>query len=228
MITECVYKKAESRVCEYKLVRNYRVQAVGSYRKYSIYAHLATRQICKHCSNSSEVLRSRSIVTDDMASRIHSFRSESFWPLYKEYTPHKRKPKPRMAGSASQTHHFDKFSADNNTYLARPEQHEYSYKGSSSLNKSCKSPIATLRTRKRLYVFFWVIPRRLNSDVGELPRRKYTTFRTRRKFEINNTEEVPTEKSLFPIHLTVIENLFTTGIVLMALQLCFPVTRSKD
>jgi hypothetical protein len=35
-----------------------------------------------------------------------------------------------------------------------------------------------------LYVFFWVIPRRLNSDAGELPRRKHTTFRTRRKFEI--------------------------------------------
>jgi len=31
-----------------------------------------------------------------------------------------------------------------------------------------------------LYVFFWVIPR----DAGELPRRKHTTYRTRRKFEI--------------------------------------------
>jgi len=38
-----------------------------------------------------------------------------------------------------------------------------------------------------LYVFFWVIPQRLgvwNSDAGELPRRKHTTYRTRRKFEI--------------------------------------------
>jgi hypothetical protein len=41
-----------------------------------------------------------------------------------------------------------------------------------------------------LYVFFWVIPRRLNSDVGELPRRKHTTFRTRRKFEIRNSPRV--------------------------------------
>jgi len=27
-----------------------------------------------------------------------------------------------------------------------------------------------------LCVFFWVIPRRLNSDIGELPRRKYATI----------------------------------------------------
>jgi len=34
------------------------------------------------------------------------------------------------------------------------------------------------------YAFFWVIlPWRLNnSDAGELPRRKHTTFRTRQKF----------------------------------------------
>ena len=37
-----------------------------------------------------------------------------------------------------------------------------------------------------LYAFFWVIPRRLNSDAGELPRRKHITFITRRKFEIKN------------------------------------------
>jgi len=37
-----------------------------------------------------------------------------------------------------------------------------------------------------LYAFFWAIPRRLNSDAGELPRKKHTTFRTRRKFEIKN------------------------------------------
>ena len=28
--------------------------------------------------------------------------------------------------------------------------------------------------------------RHINSDTGELPRRKHTTFRTRRKFEIKN------------------------------------------
>jgi len=38
-----------------------------------------------------------------------------------------------------------------------------------------------------LYAFFWVIPWRLNSYAGELPRRKHTTYRTRRKFEIKNT-----------------------------------------
>jgi hypothetical protein len=38
-----------------------------------------------------------------------------------------------------------------------------------------------------LTVFFWVIPRHMNSDAGELPRRKRTTYRTRRKFEIENT-----------------------------------------
>jgi len=34
-----------------------------------------------------------------------------------------------------------------------------------------------------LYTFFWVISRRLNSDAGELPRRKHTKFRRQRKFE---------------------------------------------
>jgi len=34
-----------------------------------------------------------------------------------------------------------------------------------------------------LYAFFWVISRRLNSHVGELPGRKHTTFRTWQKFE---------------------------------------------
>jgi hypothetical protein len=37
-----------------------------------------------------------------------------------------------------------------------------------------------------LYVFFWVIPWCLNSDAGELPRRKHRTDRTWRKFEIKN------------------------------------------
>ena len=41
-------------------------------------------------------------------------------------------------------------------------------------------------------------------------------------------EEVPKEKYLIPIHLTIIEAFFTTTTVLMALQLCFPVTCSKD
>jgi hypothetical protein len=61
--------------------------------------------------------------------------------------PTKKKPKPWRTGSISQMHHFDKFSADNTAYLARPEGQEY--KGSSSLNKSYKSSIATLKTRKR-------------------------------------------------------------------------------
>jgi hypothetical protein len=39
-----------------------------------------------------------------------------------------------------------------------------------------------------------------------------------------NTEEIPKEKYLLPIHQTFIENLFTTTIFLLALQLCFPVT----
>ena len=42
------------------------------------------------------------------------------------------------------------------------------------------------RILSMLYFFFWVIPWRLNSDAGELPRRKHTTFRTCRKFEIKN------------------------------------------
>ena len=37
-----------------------------------------------------------------------------------------------------------------------------------------------------------------------------------------NTEEIPKKKYLLPIHLTFIENFFTTTIVLMAIQLCFP------
>jgi hypothetical protein len=38
-----------------------------------------------------------------------------------------------------------------------------------------------------LYILFWVIPRRLNLDAGELPRRKHTTFTIQRKFAIKNT-----------------------------------------
>jgi hypothetical protein len=41
-------------------------------------------------------------------------------------------------------------------------------------------------TQFLLYASFWVIPLRLNSDAGELPWRKHTTFRKRRKFEIKN------------------------------------------
>jgi len=37
-----------------------------------------------------------------------------------------------------------------------------------------------------LYTFFWVIPPRLNSDAGELPRKKHTTFRTWQKIEIRD------------------------------------------
>jgi len=40
-----------------------------------------------------------------------------------------------------------------------------------------------------LYVFFWLIPQRLNSDAGELPRRKYTTRRT---FLTHNLSQWPT------------------------------------
>jgi len=45
-----------------------------------------------------------------------------------------------------------------------------------------------LNKERTLYAFFWVTPRRLNSDAGELPRRKHTTFKTRRKFEIKKGE----------------------------------------
>jgi hypothetical protein len=47
-----------------------------------------------------------------------------------------------------------------------------------------------------LYIFFWAFPRRqmlllaaaaAASDAGEIPKRKYRRFRTRRKFEIKNT-----------------------------------------
>jgi hypothetical protein len=38
-----------------------------------------------------------------------------------------------------------------------------------------------------LYAFFRVIPWRLNSDTGKLPRRKQTTFRRWWKFEIKST-----------------------------------------
>jgi hypothetical protein len=43
-----------------------------------------------------------------------------------------------------------------------------------------------------LYDFFWVIPRRLNLDNRELPRRKHTAFRTWQNFEIKNGKELPT------------------------------------
>lgn len=39
--------------------------------------------------------------------------------------PTEEKPKPWRTGSVSQMYHFDKFSADNTAYIARPEQHEY-------------------------------------------------------------------------------------------------------
>ena len=35
-----------------------------------------------------------------------------------------------------------------------------------------------------LYIFFWVFPRRqIEFDAGEIPRRKYTIFKSRRKSE---------------------------------------------
>jgi len=46
----------------------------------------------------------------------------------------------------------------------------------------------SLKSRRQfLCVFFWAIPWCLNSDERELPRRKHTTQRTRRKFEIKKT-----------------------------------------
>jgi hypothetical protein len=45
------------------------------------------------------------------------------------------------------------------------------------------------------YAFFWVIPLSLNSDAGELPRRKHKTYRTRQKFEIKNAMYVSVNNS---------------------------------
>jgi hypothetical protein len=39
-----------------------------------------------------------------------------------------------------------------------------------------------------MYAFFWVIPRRLNTDAVELSSRKHSTFKTQRKFEIKKGE----------------------------------------
>jgi len=36
-------------------------------------------------------------------------------------------------------------------------------------------------------MFFWVFPRR-QIVAGEIPKRTYTIFKSRRKFEINNNE----------------------------------------
>jgi hypothetical protein len=56
-----------------------------------------------------------------------------------------------------------------------------------------------------LYVFFWVITRRLNSDAGVLPRRKHTAYRTRRKFEIKNILGLlPSSDSVFGQNFRVI------------------------
>jgi len=68
-------------------------------------------------------------------------------------------------------------------------------------------------TLNLLYAFFWVIPRRLNficrlfgtlclfhlhRQVGvELPRRKHTTFRKRRKFEVKNIQSVRDTKTFY-------------------------------
>jgi hypothetical protein len=49
---------------------------------------------------------------------------------------------------------------------------------------------ATAVRLRVLSVFFWVIPRHLNSEAGELPRRKHTTYSTRRKFEIKKFTRV--------------------------------------
>jgi len=61
-----------------------------------------------------------------------------------------------------------------------------------------------------LYVFFWVIHHLLNySDAGELPRRKHTTFRTRRKFEIKKSHLVTTRKKKIEVLLLVTLASFT-------------------
>ena len=39
-----------------------------------------------------------------------------------------------------------------------------------------------------------------NSDAGELPRRKYTIFRTRRKFEIKNTRNIVKSVRILILH----------------------------
>jgi len=57
-----------------------------------------------------------------------------------------------------------------------------------------KRKLANLSNQPLLYAFFWVIPRCLNSDAGELPRRKRTIFRTRRKFEIKNNQPLSTRR----------------------------------
>ena len=77
-----------------------------------------------------------------------------------------------------------------------------------------------------LHAFFWIIPRRLNvvcrrfgtlcsifigrwlcEDAGELPRRKHTTFRTRRKFEIKKLVFLDTVILRFTINKTCNEDL---------------------
>jgi len=54
-------------------------------------------------------------------------------------------------------------------------------------------PLTEMRNAKvniSLYMFFWVFPRRqivvgqLQFDAGEIPKRTYTIFKSRRKFEI--------------------------------------------
>jgi len=50
-----------------------------------------------------------------------------------------------------------------------------------------------------MYALFWVIPWHLNSDTRELPRRKHTTFRTWRKFEIKNPDDDQTWSELLKV-----------------------------
>jgi len=59
--------------------------------------------------------------------------------------------------------------------IAAPYQCIWTDRLSLFVCKSIFSSIQTFAVFWILYAFFWVIPRRLNSDAGKLPRRKYTT-----------------------------------------------------
>jgi hypothetical protein len=59
------------------------------------------------------------------------------------------------------------------------------FKSKSNLEPTFKNSVIQT-TIILLYYFFWVIPRRLNSDTRGLPGRKHTTFRIWQKFEIKN------------------------------------------
>jgi hypothetical protein len=61
-----------------------------------------------------------------------------------------------------------------------------------SIGTNWSLKVGTQTKKDLLYAFFWVIPRRLNLNAGELPRRKHTTFRTWRMFEIKKIDLIYT------------------------------------